>query len=258
MERDFKMSFKLPFERDEEIISFTRIEDPLIKKVREIGESFVPTISNSLPVIDGICLHEESFKLGSNKRIKQINNGTLYDELDYTYLQNLRSRAVSLVEYLTNNNNYSKWSNHWRYLKRNLQSNQYYFEQLGADNEDVAHVVNKGDNIRFRIRDNSGKYVPINLYQYVLCHEMAHMATNDYQHTDEFWMLLQIMSFAMFEMGLYDFHKIRKFNGYFNSNGQPILSLESIKTDIRKGIEYMKSANGDKNYELYIMLLDDM
>lgn len=180
-------------------------------------------------------------------------------ELDYMYLQNLKSRAIMLTSYLNSNEKYRGWIKNWRLLQRNLDRNGYKFERLGTEDDDVAHVVDKGSNIRFRIRESTGKYIPINIYQYVMAHELAHMATKDNQHTPEFWRLLSIMSFALFELGLIDFSKLRKFNGYYNSNGQPILSIDSIKSDIRKGIKELKAVNGDKNeqYSLYEELLRD-
>ena len=233
------------------------VKSDLLDTVERIGESFVHKANVDAPTIDDVCMHTETFR--RRKEIKMKNTGDpIYDECDYTYLQNLRARAKALVQYLLSNDNYKTWRNNWVLLERNLNKHIYYFEQLKESDEDIAHVINKGDQIRFRIRDNSGLYIPINIYQYVMCHELAHMATNETQHTATFWKLLYIMSFAMFEMGFYDFHKIRKNTGYFNSNGQPILSLESIKKDINRGIEEMKKVNGARfDYGLYVQLLGD-
>lgn len=228
----------------------------LKKVVARIGDSFVDKrfgVSEERESFETICLHDEQFGVKEEDR-----NNEIYNDLDYTYMQNLKARAIALVSYLNNNKNYSKWSGNWRMLSDNLSKRGYAFQRLNQSNGDVAHVINKGDKIEFRIRDKSGKYIPINIYQYVMCHEMAHMATNEIQHTDGFWNLLSIMTFAMFEMGLFDFQKLRKFKGYYNSNGQPILSLGSIKDDIKKGISIMKKANGNGNYELYERLVNDL
>lgn len=233
------------------------MKSDLLDTVERIGESFVHKPEADIPTIDDVCMHTETFLRRKEMKV-QHTGSPIYDECDYTYLQNLRARAKALVQYLLSNANYKKWRSNWVLLEKNLNKNKYYFEQLKESDEDIAHVINKGDKIRFRIRDNSGKYIPINIYQYVMCHELAHMATNETQHTDTFWTLLYIMSFAMFEMGFYDFHKIRKNSGYFNSNGQPILSLDSIKKDINKGITEMKKVNGDRfDYGLYVRLLED-
>ena len=204
---------------------------------------------------------KERFLFGGTKHIveKDAPARPINSELDYMYLQNLKSRAVMLSTYLNSNDKYKGWIKNWRLLQRNLERNGYKFERLGTEEDDVAHVIDKGSNVRFRIRESSGKYIPINIYQYVMAHELAHMATKDTQHSPEFWRLLSIMSFALFELGLIDFSKLRKFNGYYNSNGQPILSIDSIKSDIRKGIKELKDVNGDKNeqYSLYEELLRD-
>lgn len=202
--------------------------------------------------IDDVCLHTEKFEIGHD-----IFNDS-YSDFDYSYLQNLRARAIALVSFLKNNKNYQYWKRNWELLEENLHKKNYYFKQLSPKNADIAHVINKGDKIGFRVRDNSGKYIPINIYQYVMCHELAHMATNDLQHTTEFWKLLRIMTFAMFELGLYDFAKLRKFHGYYNSNGQAILSLDSIKNDIAIGCNELKKANKNSNYDLYNKLINDL
>lgn len=225
----------------------TNMTREIIDSVKEVSDTFISRKHD-----EGYCLHtpqSESF------RKTQTEDNDIYSDLDYTYLQNLRARALALVSYLKSNKNYNKWSSNWALLESNLSRKEYGFGRLKASHEDVAHVVNKGDKIEFRIRDKSGKYIPINIYQYVMCHELAHMATNDLQHTNGFWDLLSIMTFAMFEMGFFNFQKLRKFHGYYTSNGQSILSLDSIKQDIKRGAMILKDINKSQDYNLYLKVL---
>lgn len=220
--------------------------------VRRIGDKCDP-LTKDKDVIDSICIHDESFILSQKDSFIAS-----YSEFDYSYMNMLKARAIALLNFLKGNKNYSKWALNWEFLESNLEKRNYLFGRLSSSDKDVAHVINKGEKIEFRIRDKSGKYIPINIYQYVMTHELAHMATDDLQHTEGFWKLLSIMTFAMFEMGFYDFQKLRKFHGYFNSNGKPILSFDSIKFDIKRGIDEMKKSGSKVNYELYERLLSDM
>lgn len=239
------------------IIPEAKIErSETIEQIQRIGEEFLckskMIYTPDEDDVESICLHEESF-IHSDK----AQNVNTYTNFDYSYLQICKSRALALVGFLKSNKLYKKWSKNWDFLEYNLDKNDYYFGRLNSKHSDVAHVIDKGKEIGFRIRDSSGLYVPLNVFQYVLYHEMAHMATSEYQHTQMFWKLLSIMCFAAFEMALWDFEKLRKFHGYYNSNGQPILSLKSIKSEIAKGIEHVKNENKDFQSALYLKLLED-
>lgn len=161
------------------------------------------------------------------------------------YLDALKTRAMALCYYLQNNPAYQNWKRNWKLLERNLGKTNLDFNKLSDNDEDIAYVINKGDEISFRIHDLQ-KYVPINVYQYVLYHEMAHMSTEELQHTDFFHELLNIISLAAYELGFIDLRRISF--SYYNTNNQPILSKDSLKQELIEGCYFVGNASGRKLY----------
>lgn len=178
---------------------------------------------------------KESFGGKSNGNFE---NG-IAEEADYMYMSALKVRANAVCEYLRNNKAYSEWKNNWDLLNKNLKGGRL-FERLNESEADIAYVINKGDEVKFRIRDED-RYVPINTYQYVLYHEMAHMSTKELQHTPGFMKLLNIISLAGFECGFIDFRKLP--SSYYMTNGAPILCRSSMKEEVCLGAQWLKESN---------------
>ena len=162
-------------------------------------------------------------------------------EADNTYINALKVRANAICEYLRSNKAYKKWSHNWDLLKSNLNSGKL-FQRLGNSDADIAYVVNKGEEIKFRFRDIK-RYAPINIYQYVLYHEMAHMSTEELQHTEFFMKLLNIISLAAFECGFIDLQRMP--SSLYTTNGAPILNRSSMKSEIQEGTKWLTEANPD-------------
>lgn len=161
-------------------------------------------------------------------------------EADYMYLQSLKIRASAVCDFLNNHASYRNWASNWKLLEKNLKRNGLLFERLDDTDADIAYVINKGDEVKFRIRDEK-RYVPLNIYQYVLYHEMAHMSTTELQHTPKFHELLNIISLAGFELGFIDLTRTTK--EFYTTNGQPILCRASMKEEISYGCDWLKKAN---------------
>ena len=161
-------------------------------------------------------------------------------ETDYMYLEALKIRALAVCSFLNDHVSYKVWKPNWRLLEKNLKRNKFLFERLDASDADIAYVINKGDEVKFRIRDNK-HYVPLNIYQYVLYHEMAHMSTTELQHTPKFHELLNLISLAGFELGFIDLS--RTTSEFYLTNGQPISCRMSMVDEISKGCDLLKKAN---------------
>ena len=161
-------------------------------------------------------------------------------DADYMYLQALKIRASAVCDFLNNHASYRNWTSNWKLLEKNLKRNGLLFERLDDTDADIAYVINKGDEVKFRIRDEK-RYVPLNIYQYVLYHEMAHMSTTELQHTPKFHELLNIISLAGFELGFIDLTRTTK--EFYTTNGQPILCRASMKEEISYGCDWLKKAN---------------
>lgn len=176
--------------------------------------------------------------LGGGRTVEAFEN-PIASDADYMYMSALKVRANAVCQYLKNNEKYSSWAKNWRMLEKNLNGGKL-FERLSETDADVAFVVNKGDEIKFRIRDTT-RYIPINTYQYVLYHEMAHMSTEELQHTEFFMKLLNIISLAGFECGFIDFQKLPR--SFYLTDGKPILCRDSMKEEVCAGAEWLKQAN---------------
>ena len=175
----------------------------------------------------------------TNTTLEQFSN-PIVEDADYMYMNILKSRAKMVCEHVSTNKFYSKWSENWKLLRHNLSRNKYLFKRLEDSDADIAYVINKGDEVKFRIRDQK-RYVPVNIYQYVLYHEMAHMSTTELQHTPKFHELLNILTLAAFELGLIDLKRTTK--EFYTTNGQPILCRAALQDEIVLGCDWLKKAN---------------
>lgn len=159
-----------------------------------------------------------------------------------TYIDALKARAISVCYYLQSHSAYKSWRNNWTFLEENLKKSNMLFERLDESDADIAYVINKGEEIKFRIKDEK-RFVPINIYQYVLYHEMAHMSTRELQHTKKFYELLNIITLAGFELGYIDLRRI-KIN-FYTTNNQPIICRAGMKEEIILGCDFLSKFNPD-------------
>ena len=131
-------------------------------------------------------------KLDTTKEtfVNKSDKKSFVEYIDDTYLKALEARALMVCRYLKTNKKYSGYSQNWELLEKNLNKQGCLFKKLAETDNDIAYVVNKGDEVKFRIHDKE-RYMPINIYQYVVFHEMAHMSTHELQHTQHFQELLK-------------------------------------------------------------------
>lgn len=187
-----------------------------------------------------------SSKLSSDIASKQMETFTRENDddsyLDQIYIQSLESRIIAVIHYVLNNESYSKWKSNWEALDKTLKKRDFNFSRLICSDADIAYTVNKGEMTRFRIRDNDRKYVPLNIYQYVLFHECAHIANfNNWGHGADFQRLLSLLCLAAYELGLIRLKTMTK--TVYLSNGQPIVCQRDMKNEILHGINEVVSAN---------------
>lgn len=170
-----------------------------------------------------------------------FNNSTLKDT-DILYREMIRSYAKAISFYLNNNPKYRHWKKNWQILENNLNKTDLLVERLDENDEDIAYTENKGEVIRFRWRD-SNKYIPKNVFLYVLLHELTHQIfPPSFQgHGHPFPDMLCIISVAALELNLFDLSKIPAQTIY--TNGQPIGSRESLKEELYRGIELLQEKN---------------
>ena len=72
----------------------------------------------------------------------------------------------------------------------------------GADN--VAYSLGK-NTIHICVREKDGKLADMNTSLFVLLHELAHVATDSYGHTKEFWKNMKFLLELAEEVGIYTY-----------------------------------------------------
>ena len=128
------------------------------------------------------------------------------------YIHILESRAIALCHYLNTAKAYSPWKENWKLLQKNLNKTKVTFNLLKSSDQDVAYVIDKGDSVNFKLADFDDHVLPINVYQYVLYHEMAHMSTKLLQHPPQFWNLLSLICSAAYELKFFNLKTVDKNN----------------------------------------------
>jgi hypothetical protein len=199
--------------------------------------------------------NKESFfkSLGSflNPKPENPENKSERGEFNNMYLNALKGRASGIVMYLTSNKNYSAWSFNWKMLSKNLNKSSYLFQALNESDADIAFVVDKGDEIKFKLYSDN-KYASLGMYQYVLYHEMAHMANPEIGHGQKFRELLSLICVAAFEMGFLQFEKIRD---DYKMQGTQLTNKRSMLEELEEGISLLRKENLNK-LSFYDKLLD--
>lgn len=76
----------------------------------------------------------------------------------------------------------------------------------GADNHKyTSYSVDKGETIVFCLRSRDGKdtLVDLNTMMFVSIHELAHIGTKEYGHTDAFWANMKWLIEVAIDIGIY-------------------------------------------------------
>ena len=172
-----------------------------------------------------------------NKRVEDDGENSILDEM---YLTALRSRIVSVLDFIKQTPDYSYWNDNWREMERNLsRSGSITFERLETSDSDAAFVISKGEEKKIKIRARDFKYVPINISQYVLYHECAHLANFEYGHGKKFRELLALLCLAAFQL---EFIRLERMpDSVYTLDGVPILSKDDMKHEILDGVRAIQS-----------------
>ena len=164
---------------------------------------------------------------------------TYYDQI---YIQSLESRLVAVLRYVERNQVYRPWMSNWKALETAMAKADFSFTRLDGSDKDIAFTIDKGRETKFRIRGIDNRYIPLNVYQYVMLHEAAHCANyNNWGHGVEFQNLLSLLCLAATELGFIRINAIG--TSMYTTNGQPILSRGDIKSEVLHGVELIKNKN---------------
>lgn len=73
-------------------------------------------------------------------------------------------------------------------------------------NESTSYSINKGEQLVFCIRDKLNNSIhDINTLMFVAIHELAHIVTNELQHTDKFWNNMKKLLYRAEDIGVYKY-----------------------------------------------------
>ena len=234
-----------------------RIKDIGNEAVRQRHETFIPHhVEEKLVTehfetleIKGVGIKRGGARFitrNSNESFRRVNSDDTYT--DQVYIQSLESRLIAVMRFVSQNETYKPWSRNWKALDSAMRKANFSFSRLNQNDKDVAYTVDKGRETKFRIRGSDGKYLPINVYQYVMLHEAAHCANfNNWGHGTEFQDLLSLLCLASFELGFIRISAIH--NDLYTTNGQPVLCRGDIKSEILRGIELVQSKKMNQHYE---------
>ena len=216
---------------EEERTGKTRINNTLAEYISWASEQASHPISAKIPTGQGpIRVNKEGFAK---------NKDTI---LDNVYLIALRSRIVSVLDFISQMPEYGYWDENWREMERNLSRNgSITFERLEESDADAAFVISKGDEKKIKIRARDFKYIPINISQYVLYHECAHLANFEYGHGKKFQELLALLCLAAFQLEYIRLERMPE--DVYVLDGVPILSKEDMKNEILDGIRAIQSVS---------------
>lgn len=164
--------------------------------------------------------------------------------IDESYLHALEAKIIGVLHYLKSDRHFDHWSRNWDLMEKCLKKDGFKFNRLEESDVDIAYVVNKGEHKRFRIRADNYKYIPLNVSQYVLYHECAHLANPIYGHGKEFCELLSLICLAAFQCGQINIEKLSK--SLYMTHNQPIVCQGDMKSEIIRGIDAVLKYNSDE------------
>ena len=174
------------------------------------------------------------------------SNGSNLSTALETYIITLQAQSKAIIEFVKHHSDFKPWAEYWNYLETNINKCNNLFEILDKDASDVAYVQNKGSHMRFRVRDKN-RFVPLSIYTYVLVHEMAHLANGkEWGHGPQFQKLMHLLEVAAFELNIIQPEKYPIYE--YKSDNIPILTKNSIKQEIREGIDVLIAEGKNKRY----------
>lgn len=99
------------------------------------------------------------------------------------YLEDVMNELEKFVLYLTVNKIFS--DSKTRLL--NYKIKNMILGERAKNETEVGYTVNKGREIRVCLRDFNGNLIDKDVVLFIILHELAHIITESYGHTNEFW-----------------------------------------------------------------------
>jgi hypothetical protein len=132
-----------------------------------------------------------------------------------SYINENNQRLIEYMEakYITgtlNNTRDAEWTEHYTKLTGRLMSRylpHVLTENDPPDSANTSWTENKGEVLTMCIREKTSgnnEFHDLNVLMFVSVHEMAHIASIEYGHEDEFWFNFKCLLEDAVELGIYN------------------------------------------------------
>jgi len=121
-----------------------------------------------------------------------------YQSLDR--LVQIRRRLDRLVNHLVRKHPQDKYINR---MKNRFADTVLREANPDGDPTQTSYTINKGDTMVICLRSNDQQLVDLNTLMYVAIHELAHIYSSSFHHSDEFWKNMRFLVDQASEIGIY-------------------------------------------------------
>ena len=132
----------------------------------------------------------------SDGRFYNVNVGE-NEQKKSEVLSDMRKKLMALIKYCLEEN--------FEKAKRLKNWSGIIEETIPEYDNHAAYSVNKGDRIGVCLTKKDGSFEQSNRILFVLMHELAHVMSRSYDHTDEFWDSYEFIVKVAVEKGLYTY-----------------------------------------------------
>lgn len=135
---------------------------------------------------------------GQNYEVRKVGN-TETRQTAANYLAHINAKVNKLVDYMHAHNLPDKDTAdrlYHRWLECELK-------ETNSHETSAAYTLNKSTEIRLCIRDRNGNFEDPNTSMFVILHELAHVASISYNHTEEFKNNFSYITHLASSLGLY-------------------------------------------------------
>lgn len=121
----------------------------------------------------------------------------------FKQMEEYESQSDPIIKQLRKN--FSKFFNQNKKWAGNLQmlNTRNIMNEVNLYKGEKSYTINK-QKIYMCLKDENGKYYPLDMLTYVLAHEFAHVLCKSIGHTEEFHAIFDDLLIELDKMGLYD------------------------------------------------------
>lgn len=181
------------------------LDESKLKTIKLVGLYFLVTVASVLlglviircNFVDNVAPFVSQYD-GQNYEVRKTGD-ELSKQTAANYLAKINEKINKLVNYMhlhklpdmdTANRLYHRW------LSIELK-------ETSSTEKSAAYTLNKSTEIRLCIRDQNGKFEDPNVSMFVILHELAHVMSVSYNHTEEFKNNFNFITHLASNLGIY-------------------------------------------------------